>query len=97
MCWNRHGENDNEQLGDCVHFSLNEHPSLLQLKGGQMWSCVRSSSWQMVPVRAWQLSDQEAVDHDPLQGVLLQTDLLLCQVRLARRLPHKQLLRVHQR
>ena len=51
----------------------------------------------MVPVRAWQLSDQEAVDHDPLQGVLLQTDLLLCQVRLARQLPHKQLLRVHQR
>lgn len=62
-----------------------------------MWSCVKNSFWQMVPVRAWQLSDQGAVDHDPLQEVLLPTDLLLCQVKLARQLPHKLLLQVHQR
>lgn len=62
-----------------------------------MWSCVKSSFWQMVPVRAWQLSDQGAVDRDPPQGLPLPTDLLLCQVKLARQLPRKQLLQVHRR
>ncbi|KAI1241168.1 hypothetical protein IHE44_0009633 [Lamprotornis superbus] len=76
-----------EQIGDNKY----------RLKGGQTWSCVKNSFWQMVPVRAWQLSDQGAVDHDPLQEVLLPTDLLLCQVKLARQLPHKLLLQVHQR